>query len=178
MRFELHHEERKWNSIYNNRWPLKCSLRSLPSLPIDQDVREDLRKTRADYRPEEEILSARVSLGCWGQKANPGGAHKSAPESQLLGLCPEGGAAEVWAGQEALMLACYTHRAGKALGKAAGELIPLVKMKGGGLQRGGVYQGHLLQGQRSTAAGQAGRKFVFSLERGVCWSEKEAEATG
>lgn len=62
------------------------------------------------------------------------------------------------------MLACYTHRAGKALGKAAGELIPLVKMKGGGPQRGGVYQGHSLQGQRSTTASQAGRKFVFSLK--------------
>lgn len=62
---------------------------------------------RADYRPEEEILSARVSLRCWGQKAN-GGAHRSAPESQLLSLRPGGGAAEVWAGQEALIMACGT----------------------------------------------------------------------
>lgn len=99
-----------------------------------------------------------------GDRRPTRGAHKSAPESQLLSLCPEGGAAEVWAGQEALVLVCYTHRAGKALGKAAGELIPLVKMKGGGPQRGGVYQGHSLQGQRSTTAGQAGRKFVFSLK--------------
>lgn len=113
-----------------------------------------------------------------GDRRPTGGAHKSAPESQLLVLRPGGGAAEVWAGQKALVVACCTHRAGKALGKAAGELIPPVKMKGGGPQRGGVYQGHPLQGPRSTTAGQAGRKFVCSLKRGVCWSEKEAEATG
>ena len=113
-----------------------------------------------------------------GDRRPTGGAHRSTPESQLLSLHPGGGASEVWAGQEALVVACGTQRAGKALGKGAGELAPPVKVKGGGPQRGGVGQGHPLQGPGSTTAGQAGRRFVFSFKRGVCWSEKEAEATG
>lgn len=155
--------------MYNDRWPLKWSLRSLPSLPIGQDVQKDLRKTRADYRPEEEILVPE-SVFAVGDRRPTGGSCKR-PESQLLVLRPGGGAA-LKSGQDrkALVVACCTHRAGKALGKATGELIPPVKMKGGGPQRGGVA-GHPLQGPRSTTAGQAGRKVVCSSER-VCWSEK------